>query len=269
MKNTQTQSPKTTQIKVSQFIDFLLFDKKFGYYKNRNPIGSSGDFITSPEISQLFGEITAVFLLHNLAELTSPFSLVEMGAGHGTWFADILRCIKNLAAKNQPAALNFMKLARLHIIEINPVLQQIQKVKLSNQPTNQEGRHFQPIIWHETFSQFLHFHKGNSEESTTKPIIFLSNELFDCFAIDQYQKIELPNKRSLGKNLVWCERLVEFEGEIDFKNFDEANKIKEVRFVNKKFEPEIQSFVEEKLGKKVADLALGICSKSRFGESDI
>ena len=48
-------------ISLERFIDICLFDNE-GYYKKSNPLGKSGDFITSPEISQLFGEILGLYI---------------------------------------------------------------------------------------------------------------------------------------------------------------------------------------------------------------
>jgi SAM-dependent MidA family methyltransferase len=110
-------------MKISTLIEKSLFDDKNGYYKTKNPIGKNADFITSPEILQIFGELLAVYLLHVSANSKNKISLVEMGAGKGTWFADILQTINKLAQKNNPQALDFLSKAQFHIIEINPVLQ--------------------------------------------------------------------------------------------------------------------------------------------------
>ncbi|KAK6110881.1 putative S-adenosyl-L-methionine-dependent methyltransferase family protein [Brugia pahangi] len=77
-------------ISISDFImNAALYHKEYGYYMNKLPLGSGGDFITAPEISQLFGEIIAVWLMYTWKKLGKPskFSLVELGPGRGT-----LRC---------------------------------------------------------------------------------------------------------------------------------------------------------------------------------
>ncbi len=199
-------------MKISELIEKSLFDKQKGYYKTKNPIGKNADFITAPEVSQIFGELVAVYLIHIFQNSKNKISLVEMGAGRGTWFKDILQTINNLAKKNNEEALDFLERAQFHIIEINPVLQKIQQQNLQNFA----------IKWHENFEDFLS--QKNSE------IFFISNELFDCFAIDQYVKsIE-----------GWRERRVGFKGKIDFKN---------PQFFLEEFNSETHNFVEEKLGK--------------------
>ena len=66
---------------------------------NKSPLGKDGDFITAPEISQLFGETIAVWIMHTWEKLGKPskFSLVELGPGKGTLIHDIIRVTKNTA----------------------------------------------------------------------------------------------------------------------------------------------------------------------------
>lgn len=202
-------------LKISQFINKALFDQQQGYYKTKNPIGKNSDFITSSEISQIFGEIVAVYLLQIFATKNCAISFVEMGAGKGTWFFDILCAIKKLAEKKVPIAVDFISKTSLHIIEINPVLKNIQQEKLQNFTIN----------WHEDFDEFL-LKKPKSE------IFFISNELFDCFAIDQYVLTELG----------WRERLIDVE-----------NKVFTLDFFNKK----TNEFVKNNLGKNDIFAPLG------------
>ena len=59
-KITNTLKEKKS-IPLDQFINIALYDKKFGYYMKNNPFGKEGDFITSPLISNLFGEMIAIW----------------------------------------------------------------------------------------------------------------------------------------------------------------------------------------------------------------
>jgi SAM-dependent MidA family methyltransferase len=186
--------------KISDFMSKALFDGASGYYRTKNPIGKNSDFITAPEISQVFGELVAAYLLQIFAEKKNKFSLVEMGAGKGTWLKDILTSIKKLADKKIAPAIEFLECAEIHIVEINEVLKKIQKENL---------KEFS-IIWHENFSEFLENQKGE--------ICFISNELFDCFAIDQYVKTDIG----------WCERLIDSD-----------------KFITANFDPKINEFVEK------------------------
>ena len=157
------------------------------YYKTKNPIGKNSDFITSSEISQIFGEIIAIYILQIFATKNCAISLVEMGAGKGTWFFDILFSIRKLAEKKVAIAVDFMSKASFHIIEINPVLIKSQQEKLQNFTIN----------WHENFEEFL-------KKKPKSEIFFISNELFDCFAIDQYILTEIG----------WRERLIDVENKV-------------------------------------------------------
>lgn len=214
-------------LKISELINFLLFDEIHGYYKTQLPLGKNADFITAPEISQLFGELVAIYLLQIFSIKKPNLSLVEMGAGRGFWMSDILRTIQKLAARNQPLALEFISKSTIHIIEINPHLREIQKQKLQDFAIN-----FQ-ITWHETFEEFLTAQKGE--------IYFISNELFDCFSIDQFVKTKLG----------WCERLVELEDDFRVtKNFSQK-----IHFSSRDFDQKIHQFVEEKLGWALSNTA--------------
>ncbi|MBU6140701.1 MAG: SAM-dependent methyltransferase [Proteobacteria bacterium] len=167
-----------------------MFNEASGYYRTQNPIGKDSDFITSPEISQVFGELIAAYFLQVSSTRSGKISLVEMGAGRGILFFDILRVIKKMAEKNNAIALDFLRRTKFHIIEINEVLVKIQQKKLSD---------FE-IKWHKKFEDFL------SEEGQ---IFFISNELFDCFPIDQF----------VNTDIGWCERMIG-QGEFVVRNFD-------------------------------------------------
>jgi NADH dehydrogenase [ubiquinone] 1 alpha subcomplex assembly factor 7 len=190
-------------VKISQFMREALFDEKSGYYRTKNPIGKDADFITAPEISQIFGELIAVYLLQIFSLKKGKISLVEMGAGRGVLFYDILQTIKKLAKKNSLAA-DFIDSADLHIIEINDILKVAQQEKLA------EFR----ISWHQKFEDF--------SSKNNLPIFFISNELFDCFPIDQFVKTDIG----------WCERLIDSG-----------------RFITKNFDPKIDQFVQEIVGR--------------------
>lgn len=203
--------------KISDFINDALFNPLTGYYRKKNPIGKDADFITAPEISQVFGELIAVYFLQIAATKNSKIAFVEMGAGKGTLFKDILSTIKKLADKKNQEAINFLKNSTFHIIEISEALTEIQQKNLQESEVK--------ISWHKNFKSFL-----NSEPQGE--IFFLANELFDCFAIDQYIKIIDG----------WHERIVvEVQGKKQFTLAD--------------FSQKMHDFVEEKLGKTVSNEA--------------
>jgi len=218
-------------MKISHFINEALFHPDRGYYRTKNPIGKNSDFITAPEISQVFGELIAVYILQIISGKKSKIALVEMGAGKGTLLRDILVSIKKLADKKIPQALDFLARTAFNIVEINDVLKKIQQENLKDFS----------VAWYETFDEFLtrnpptplvaeaQFEFGASPPDkggwgvprSSEEILFISNELFDCFPIDQFIKTDIG----------WCERLVDSG-----------------RFVTGNFNPEIHQFVEKNLG---------------------
>ena len=183
-------------MRISQFINKYLYDENCGYYINSSPIGPDKDFITSPEISSVFGELIALYLL-NIADEFDSISLIEMGAGNATLFFDILTTVNKLADKNIDLAQKFLTKSDFHIVEISNNLTAIQQERLKNFNVN----------WHKTYQEFL------TKKQQNNKIFFICNELFDCFAIDQFVKTDIG----------WCQRLVNIKDKkINFKldNFD-------------------------------------------------
>ncbi len=199
--------------KVSSFMREALFNPASGYYRTKNPIGKNADFITAPEISQVFGELLAAYIVQISCTIKKPIAFVEMGAGRGVLFHDIISAIKKLAAKNLPTASEFIAKTSFHIIEISEVLEKTQQEKLQNFA----------ISWHKNFAEFI------QEISTqNREIFFISNELFDCFAIDQYVKTDIG----------WCERLVG-----------------QKKFITADFDLSTHQFVENLIGHKKSQAA--------------
>jgi NADH dehydrogenase [ubiquinone] 1 alpha subcomplex assembly factor 7 len=109
---------------LAQFMTLALLDPKQGYYATRDPLGSGGDFITAPEISQMFGEMVGLWLVQAWADQGCPKNprLVELGPGRGTLMADILR-----AAQVAP---EFTADLEVVLVEASPALQAAQAEKL-------------------------------------------------------------------------------------------------------------------------------------------
>lgn len=102
-----------------------LLSPRSGYYTGvRSPgvLGSSGDFVTSPEISQMFGECLGAWTLHEWSTMGPPFpmQLVELGPGRGTLMADVLRTMLKLA----PKALE--KVSAVNLVEVSEPMRQMQ-----------------------------------------------------------------------------------------------------------------------------------------------
>ena len=111
-------------ISVERFMTLALQHPRYGYYRTKLPIGAAGDFITAPEIHQMFGELIglwAVEVWHQMGE-PAPFRLIELGPGRGTLMADMLR-----AARLRPA---FLQAADIHLVEASEALIDVQRASL-------------------------------------------------------------------------------------------------------------------------------------------
>ena len=88
---------KQFNLSLDKFINFALYDKKHGYYMKKNPFGKKGDFITAPNISRLFSEMIAIWIISFWQSLGSPkkFNIVEMGAGNGEMMKILLESFQN------------------------------------------------------------------------------------------------------------------------------------------------------------------------------
>lgn len=172
---------------VRQFMSLCLTDPQHGYYMTRDPLGRAGDFITAPEVSQVFGELLGLWAAAVWQLMGSPENvrLVELGPGRGTMMLDAMR-----AASVVPA---FREALVLHLVEASPVLRQKQEETLKTLDV--------PMLWHDTF-----------DDVPPGPMIVLANEFFDALPV--YQAVRQLNG--------WYERMVSIEqGEFAFTIADE------------------------------------------------
>ena len=88
---------KNYNLSLDKFIDLSLYNKKFGYYMKRNPFGIKGDYITAPNISRLFSEIIAIWIISFWQSLGSPkkFNLIELGSGNGEMMKILIESFQN------------------------------------------------------------------------------------------------------------------------------------------------------------------------------
>ena len=102
MKSNLKFFKKSKILPVDEFFKDVLYNDKFGYYKTQLPFGETGDFITSPKISDLFSEIIAVWIVSSWELFGKPnnFNVVEMGPGDGSLAKILLRSFKNFPQFN-------------------------------------------------------------------------------------------------------------------------------------------------------------------------
>jgi NADH dehydrogenase [ubiquinone] 1 alpha subcomplex assembly factor 7 len=148
-------------IGVDRYMAEALGNPRWGYYKTRDPFGLEGDFITAPEVSQMFGELIGLWCAATWQQMGAPaeFRLVEIGPGRGTLMADALR-----AARLMPP---FLAAARLHLVETSPVLRELQGSALADHQ----------VAWHD-----------HVNELPSGPAIVVANELFDALPIRQFER---------------------------------------------------------------------------------
>ncbi len=152
----------TGPITVADYMALALGDPVDGYYATRDPLGMAGDFVTAPEISQMFGELIGVWCLaaHEALGTPSSFHLVELGPGRGTLMRDLLR-----AARIRPV---FGASASVHLVETSPTLRAVQAETLAASAAP---------IWHDRIADL-----------PDGPLIVVANEFFDALPIRQFQK---------------------------------------------------------------------------------
>lgn len=151
-------------IGVDAFMAAALADPLHGYYRTRDPLGAAGDFITAPEISQVFGEIIGAWCAEQwrLMGAPEPVELVELGPGRGTLMADLLRALAVLPAVRRAV--------RLHLVETSPVLRQAQQALLA-------ARHPDIVpTWHDSL-----------DTVPEGALLLVANEFFDALPIRQWQ----------------------------------------------------------------------------------
>ena len=159
-------------ISIAQYMHACLSDPAHGYYTIRDPFGPDGDFITAPEISQMFGEMLGLWLMQAWVDQGRPdkFALVELGPGRGTLMADILRTAETLPS--------FLAAAEVWLVETSPAMARKQGATLILRNTPNWAK--------------------NLDEIPEIPLFLVANEFFDALPIHQFRRTDTG----------WQERLI-------------------------------------------------------------
>ncbi len=173
---------------LDKFIDKALYDKDSGFYMKKNPIGKKGDFITSPNISVLFSEMIAIWVISFWEYLKYPkkINLVEMGGGNGEMTLQLLKTFDYFPL--------FKNSYRTFILEKSPLLINLQKKKLKKYK----------VRWFK-----------NLKNLNKYPTIYLANEFFDS----------LPVKQFIKKNNSWFQRYIKIDNN-DYQYFNSKFEMK-------------------------------------------
>jgi NADH dehydrogenase [ubiquinone] 1 alpha subcomplex assembly factor 7 len=146
-----------------RYMEACQQDPEFGYYRTRSAIGAAGDFVTAPEISQVFGELIGLCCAIVWEQMGKPkeFNLVEFGPGRGTMLRDALRACRVVP--------DFRAAVRITLIESNAALEKVQRETLAAAGV--------PIVW---FPSLRHAtDKRRTGHIERRPGIVLANEFLD------------------------------------------------------------------------------------------
>lgn len=166
---------------VGEYMALCLHDPQYGYYTTRDPLGARGDFITAPEVSQMFGELIGLWMAATWKLMGSPenIRIIELGPGRGTLMKDALRALGVMPG--------FRDAIVVHLVEINPILRAQQERTLHGPST--------PIFWH-----------ASLDEVPEGPGIIVANEFFDALPVNQAVKTERG----------WHERCIDIDADGKF-----------------------------------------------------
>ena len=161
-------------LSLDRYMAAALLHPQWGYYTGRDPLGAAGDFVTAPEISQMFGELIGLWLTDcwTARGAATSVQLAELGPGRGTLMADLLRA----AGK----ASGFAAAASVHFIEASPALREKQAERVPD------------AHWRDTLA-----------DVPDGPLFLVANEFFDALPVRQFQRTADG----------WCERCIGLEGE--------------------------------------------------------
>lgn len=146
-------------MRIDDYMSTCLLHPQHGYYTTRPPFGAQGDFITAPEISQMFGELIGLTLAQAWLDQGAPaqFTLAELGPGRGTLMADAMRAASRVAG--------FAEAAQITLLEASPALRQVQAETLKGYSPN-----WVPSI----------------DALPKQPTYLIANEFFDALPIRQF-----------------------------------------------------------------------------------
>lgn len=151
----------TGPMTVAEYMSAALLHPRHGYYTTRDPLGATGDFVTAPEISQMFGELIGLALAQSWLDQGSPapFTLAELGPGRGTLMADILRATAGVPG--------FLAAAQIVLIEASPILKARQAEALAAHAP----------AWVDAVADL-----------PDQPLWLVANEFFDALPVRQFQR---------------------------------------------------------------------------------
>ena len=152
-------------ISLREYMQLCQTHSEFGYYTTKqadNILGHKGDFITSSEISSLFGEVIAFWVVLRWERMGKPSKMVilELGGGRGVLMSDVVATLRKLTS--------FTSEFNVHSLEINPEFKHLQTHSLVG---------MKDLVHHESLD-WLH--------ELDVPLVVIANEFFDALPVQQY-----------------------------------------------------------------------------------
>ena len=162
MKKLNKTFKKKRFLPLDSYLEKVLYEKNFGYYQKQNPFGIDGDYVTAPNISNLFSEMITLWLVSFWENLKKPkkFNFIELGPGNGDFCLALIRTLKNF-----PQTFNSIN---IFLYEKSIKLKKIQQKRITSEK----------VKWLE-----------NIESVRKGPVIFFGNEFFDALPIKQFKEI--------------------------------------------------------------------------------
>ncbi|XP_059610806.1 protein arginine methyltransferase NDUFAF7 homolog, mitochondrial [Phlebotomus argentipes] len=187
----------TGPITVASYMKEILTNPSGGYYMTKDVFGREGDFITSPEVGQIFGELVAVWIYTEWQKTGSPkpFQLVELGPGRGTLMQDVLRVLTQMNLSSSDLS--------VHLVEISPYMCQAQANRLCvshDEVTDPESKYHYAG---EMVSGVKVFWYRSIEDVPRNFSIIFAHEFFDALPVHKLER----------KDNIWREVLVDVNGE--------------------------------------------------------
>ena len=185
---------------MDEYMRTALLDAEHGYYTGGNPLGR--DFVTAPEISQMFGELVGLWCAEMWRRMGKPAALhlVELGPGRGTLMRDALRAI----GKVRPDCAAALE---VHCVEASASLRRLQAATLASAAV--------PLHWHECVEEVV----PGTETPPSRPgtrcgdaLLVIANEFFDALPLRQFQYAARDSGRAAAGG-GWCERRIALAGD--------------------------------------------------------
>lgn len=185
LKHLTSKIKATGPISVAEYMREVLTNPVTGYYVRNNMLGAEGDFITSPEISQMFGELIGVWIISEWMAAGRPeqLQIVELGPGKGSLTKDVLRVIGQLQQVMGGTSVS------VHLVEVSPVLSAIQAQELTGSDSHIDMA-----------GEELVYRRGNTADGVQVSwyrrlqdvpsgfSVFVAQEFFDALPIHKFQK---------------------------------------------------------------------------------